>query len=55
VRTTYSLIPSGSVQVHWGSEPEPDRKSGSIQFRFKVQENMRTGPKVRFSVRENIP
>jgi len=55
VYTTCSLIPSGSVQVLWGSEPELDRKSSSIQFRFRVRENVRTGPKVRFSVWKNMP
>jgi hypothetical protein len=42
------------VQVHWGSECEPEFLSGSIRFRFKVQVNGRTGPKVRFSVRRNM-
>ena len=46
---------SGLVQVQTLGEPEPDVKSGSAGVRFRVHENVRTGPKVCSRFREIWP
>ena len=55
LRATCSRTLSGPVRVQTPGEPEPDPKSGSIGVRFGVCKNVRTGPKVRFEVRRNVP